>query len=103
MKRFQSILCASLLAVVLASTVFAGNITTLRGGNITTRKDGNITTLKDGNITTLTLTDYIIVALASVLWFPQFNLRDIGQSGALYFPKIVQLGEKRLDQRSPFD
>ena len=69
MKRFQSILCASLLAVALASTAFAGNITTrsgnitTKGGNITT-KDGNITT-KDGNITTLT--DYILVALASIL------------------------------------
>ncbi len=58
MKRFQSTLCATLLTMALASTAFAGNITTLRtensrNGNITTLKDGNITTLKNGNITTL--------------------------------------------------
>ena len=49
MKRFQSILCASLLTAAMASTVFAGNITT-KPGNITTAP-GNITT-KPGNITT---------------------------------------------------
>jgi negative regulator of replication initiation len=71
MKRFQSILCASLLAVAMASSAFAGNITTLKDGNITTLKDGNITTLKDGNITTLKdgiiLTDYFYIALAGLL------------------------------------
>ena len=52
MKRFQSILCATILTVALASTTFAGNITTL---------SGNITTL-NGNITTLTGYLYIILA-----------------------------------------
>jgi hypothetical protein len=59
MKRFQSLLCATILTVTLASTTFAGNITTL-SGNITTTS-GNITTL-NGNITTLTGYLYIILA-----------------------------------------
>ena len=45
MKRFQSILCASLLTLATASSAFAGNITTLANGNITTLPAGNITTL----------------------------------------------------------
>ncbi len=65
MKRFQSILFASLLTVAMVSTTFAGNITT-RPGNITT-SPGNITT-RPGNITTLSLSEYIYITLASMIW-----------------------------------
>lgn len=64
MKRFQSTLCATLLTMALASTAFAGNITTLRTEN---SKGGNITTLKGGNITTLSLTEYFYIALAGII------------------------------------
>jgi hypothetical protein len=57
MKRFQSILCASLLTLSLSSAALAGNISGKDGnisgisGNIsgTPSKDGNISG-KDGNI-----------------------------------------------------
>jgi hypothetical protein len=47
MKRFQSILCASLLTLSLSSAALAGNISG-RDGNISGR-DGNISG-RDGNI-----------------------------------------------------
>ena len=53
MKRFQSILCGSLLTIALAPTAFArtGNITVNSRGNITVNSTGNITVNKTGNIT----------------------------------------------------
>ena len=62
MKRIQSTLCASLLTVALASTAFAGQITT-KPGQITT-KPGQITT-KPGQITTLA--EYISIMLATLI------------------------------------
>jgi len=59
MKRFQSVLCTSLLTIALASTALAGNISGAPNGNISgvagnisgVSKDGNISgTSKDGNI-----------------------------------------------------
>jgi hypothetical protein len=56
MKRFQSILCASLLTLSISSAALAGNISGApsRDGNISgaPSKDGNIsgTPSKDGNI-----------------------------------------------------
>src|SRR6266480_2197547 len=75
MKRFQSTLCATLLTVVLASTAFAGtittlkpgSITTLKPGSITTLKPGSITTLKPGSITTLSAVEYISILLATLI------------------------------------
>lgn len=55
MKRFKSILCASLVTMATASSAFAGNITTLANGNITTLPAGNITTL---------ITDHLYVVLS---------------------------------------
>ena len=70
MKRFTSILCASLLTLAMSSAALAGNITTLRNGNITTLSAGNITTLSagnittiDGNITTLDITDVMLTVV----------------------------------------
>ncbi|HEV2828269.1 MAG TPA: hypothetical protein VGW76_11770 [Pyrinomonadaceae bacterium] len=57
MKRFKSILCASLLTLALSPAALAGNITT-RSGNITTVA-GNITTIA-GNITTLDIVDVML-------------------------------------------
>lgn len=82
MRRFQSILCASLLMVALVPNVFAGDITTSRkaSGTITTtlKAPGDITTLKasgtittalkaPGDITTLSLTDYFYTMLVGIL------------------------------------
>src|SRR5258708_11659168 len=83
MKRFQSILCASLLTVALSSAAFAGSITTSAGsittsagsittsaGSITTSagsittSNGSITT-RDGSITTIAGYLYIIFATVS--------------------------------------
>ena len=66
MKRFQSILCISLLTAAMASTAFGGNITT-RSGNITTAPSniaGNITT-RNGNITTVALE--ILLSLLTIV------------------------------------
>ena len=64
MKRFKSILCASLLTLALSPAALAGNITT-RDGNITTR-DGNITT-RDGNITTISITDICVTLVTAII------------------------------------
>lgn len=60
MKNFKSIVYASLLTMAMASSAFAGNITTLANGNITTLANGNITTLTNGNITTLV---YVVLSV----------------------------------------
>ena len=64
MKRFKSILCASLLTLALSPAALAGNITT-RDGNITTR-DGNITT-RDGNITTIPITEICLTLVTAII------------------------------------
>ena len=64
MKRFKSILCASLLTLALSPAALAGNITT-RDGNITTR-DGNITT-RDGNITTITIAEICVTLVTAIV------------------------------------
>ena len=69
MKRFQSILFASVLTLALTSTAFGGNISTIaKNGNISTiAKDGNIST-KTGNISTISgLTDELYEALLGLL------------------------------------
>jgi len=63
MKRFKSILCASLLTLALAPAALAGNITT-RDGNITTIA-GNITTAP-GNITTIA-TDICVTLVTAII------------------------------------
>lgn len=67
MKRFRSTLCASLLTVALASTAFAGTITT-KPGSITT-KPGSITTgnITAGSITTFSVAEYLAIMLASLI------------------------------------
>ncbi len=59
MKRFKSILCASLLTLAMSPAALAGNITT-RSGNITTAPKAA------GNITTISITD-ICVSLVTAL------------------------------------
>ena len=63
MKRFKSILCASLLALAVSSSAFAGNITGKAPGNITgdPKVAGNITG-RAGNITGL-LEDLLVTLL----------------------------------------
>lgn len=56
MKRFKSILCASLLTLALSPAALAGNITT-RDGNITTR----------GNITTISITDICVMLVTAII------------------------------------
>jgi hypothetical protein len=53
MKRFQSIICASLLTLAISSTAFAGNIGGMKAnsaGNIAGLSTGNIGGLSAGNI-----------------------------------------------------
>jgi hypothetical protein len=57
MKRFKSILCASLLTLALSPAALAGNITT---------RDGNITT-RDGNITTISVTDICVTLVRAII------------------------------------
>jgi hypothetical protein len=57
MKRFKSILCASLLTLALSPAALAGNITT---------RDGNITT-RDGNITTISITDICVTLVTAII------------------------------------
>jgi len=64
MKRFKSILCASLLTLALSPAALAGNITT-RDGNITTIA-GNITT-RDGNITTITIAEICVTVVTAII------------------------------------
>ncbi len=57
MKRFKSILCASLLTLALSPAALAGNITT---------RDGNITT-RDGNITTISITNICVTLVTAII------------------------------------
>lgn len=76
MKRFQSILCASLLTIALASTAFAkaGNITVSRTGNITVSSAGNISGVTGtGNTASISvdrfsfdLTNYLFLMMPSI-------------------------------------
>ncbi len=53
MKRFQSVLCASLLTLAISSTALAGNIGGMKAnsaGNIAGLSTGNIAGLSTGNI-----------------------------------------------------
>jgi hypothetical protein len=59
MKRFKSILCASLLTLALSSATMAGNITLNRSGNITLNVYGNITILSVTDATSVLLTAII--------------------------------------------
>jgi hypothetical protein len=63
MKRFKSILCASLLTLALSPAALAGNITT-RSGNITTMVSD---TSRSGNITTMFLTDATSILLTAII------------------------------------
>jgi hypothetical protein len=80
MRRFQSILCASLLTLAVSTAAFAstgnisglstGNISGLSAGNISGLSNGNISGLSNGNISGLkgrnTLADYIFMFLMTV-------------------------------------
>ena len=57
MKRFKSILCASLLTLALSPAALDGNITT---------RDGNITT-RDGNITTIPITEICLTLVTAII------------------------------------
>ena len=59
MKRFKSILCASLLTLAMSPAALAGNITT-RSGNITT-------VYVAGNITTITVTDVFVSLVTAII------------------------------------
>ena len=59
MKRFKSILCASLLTLAMSPAALAGNITT-RSGNITT-------VYVSGNITTITVTDICVSLVTAII------------------------------------
>ncbi len=50
MKRFKSILCASLLTLALSPAALAGNITT-----------------RDGNITTISITDICVTLVTAII------------------------------------
>ena len=62
MKRFQSILCASLLTMAISSAALAGDLTS-RAGDLTS-KPGDLTS-KPGDLTSLT--DEAYAALISLL------------------------------------
>jgi hypothetical protein len=59
MKRFKTILCASLLTLAMSSATMAGNITLNRSGNITLNVNGNITLLSETDATSMLLTTII--------------------------------------------
>ena len=63
MKRFQTILCASLLTLVISSGAFAGDITGKAAD--TTAKTGDITG-KTGDITGR-LADYVLTVLVTIV------------------------------------
>lgn len=75
MKRFQTILCASLLTLVISSSAFAGDITGKAGksGDITGKNAAGDITGKNaaGDITgkniTFGLADYILIVLAMMV------------------------------------
>jgi hypothetical protein len=66
MKRIQQIAIASVLALVVSSTAFAGNISVGLNGNISVGRDGNISVGRDGNIS-VGLADQVVVIVATIL------------------------------------
>jgi phosphate-selective porin len=51
MKKLKHIAFASVLALALSATAFAGDITVHKAGDITVGKSGDITVVKSGDIT----------------------------------------------------
>lgn len=65
MKRFKSILCASLLTLSMSSAALAGNISGGKAGNISGGKAGNISGGAPSNIAVLT--DQLYSAILGLL------------------------------------